>query len=238
MNLLEQTRWNYLYPWGNVINADTDKEICINEKLVTFNPDGTVHFGCSHGTAYGWKTDENSNIIPVTTQWSVGAIIAKDECRTHFGTYSFRFRLPNFRGSWPAIWLIDTTPAPPKGDGMGIPPEIDILEHFRKDGFFSRFQMHHAFHHGPTYANNTISSKNHWKLRPLDVKDIDLTFTWTRAEMTWTVDGKKILTVAGNTLKYPTRPMNLIINAGLGLDWKPNVGKFEDFVVYEADYQP
>ena len=173
-----------------------------------------------------------------TTQWSVGAIIAKDEHRTHFGTYQFVFRLPNFRGSWPAIWLIDLHPAPPKGDGMGMPPETDIFEHFRKDGFLTRFHIAHAFHQGPTYENNTTILKTYWKLLPMDVNDIELVFKWLPSGMTWIVNGKSIMTVSSNTPNYPTRPMNLLMNAGLGLDWKPNVGKFEDFVVKTGTYQP
>ncbi len=238
MNLLEKTRWNFEYPWGSIINPDTGNEICISEKLVKFQPDGSLRFGCAHGACSGWKTDKNGFPTEGKSQWSVGAIISKDEHRTGFGTYHFVFRLPDFRGSWPAIWLIDLHPAPPKGDGMGIPPEVDIFEHFRKDGFLTRFQLTHNFHQGPSYANNTIISKKYWKFLPLDFNDIELTFSWTSAGMNWIVNGKNIMSVPGNTPNYPARPMNLIINAGLGLDWGPKPGKLKDFIVYKATYQP
>ena len=79
-------------------------------------------------------------------------------------------------------------------------------------------------------------SKTYWKLLPLDVSDIDLVFTWLPSGMTWIVNGKVIFTVPSGTPNYPTRPMNLLMNAGLGLDWKPNVGKFDDFVIKKAEY--
>jgi beta-glucanase (GH16 family) len=210
----------------------------MNEKLVSDNPDGSVHFGCSNAACNGWKRDKDWNIVKTIAQWSVGAVVLKDQCRTHFGTYQFIFKTPNFRGSWPAIWLIDLHPAPPKGDGMGMPPEIDIFEHFRKDGFLTRFHITHSFHQGPTYANNTLMTKTYWKLWPLDLKEIELTFIWQPGEMKWIVNGKNVMTVPSGTPNYPTKPMNLLMNAGLGLDWKPNTGKFEDFIIYKATYQP
>jgi beta-glucanase (GH16 family) len=238
MNLLDKTRWDYLFPWGNIIGKDNEPGIYMNEKLVTYNPDGTVHFGCSHESASGWRIDKNGKRVDVRADWSVGAIISKEACRTHYGTYYFKFSLPNFRGSWPAIWMVDLLPSPPEGLGMGIPPETDIFEHFRKDGFLSRFKMTHSFHQGPTYEKNIVISKIFWRLLPLDLKDIELTYTWTSREMTWVVNGKKIMTVTSDAPKYPAQPMNLILNSGLGLDWKPNVERFEDFVVYKAEYQP
>ena len=209
----------------------------MSEMRVAFQPDGSIRFGCRNAPCTGWKTGLDGYPVEAKTNWSVGALVAKEDYRTHFGTYSFRFRLPDFRGSWPAIWMVDLHPDPPRGDGMGMPPEIDIFEHFRKDGFLTRFHMSLSFHQGPTYANNTILTKKFWKLVPLDLKDIDLVFSWTPAEMNWVVNGKKMMTVKADTPKYPLKPMNLIINSGLGLDWKPKTGKFEDFILYKADYQ-
>ncbi|MCX6305440.1 MAG: family 16 glycosylhydrolase [Bacteroidetes bacterium] len=238
MNLLDKTRWDYAYPWGNIVNPDTNNEICITEKLVTYQPDGSVHFGCSNSAGAGWKRDKDWNIVNTSTKWCIGAVIAKEECRSHFGTYHFVFSLPNFRGSWPAIWLIDLHPSPPRGDGMGMPPEIDVFEHFRKDGFLTRFHILHTFHEGPTYVNNKTITKKFWRLLPLDFNDIEMTFTWLPTGMAWAVNGNVVMTVPSGTPNFPLKPMNLLMNGGLGLDWKPNVGKFEDFVIRKAEYFP
>lgn len=238
MNLLEKKYWDYAYPWGTIISPDTDKEVCMTQNLVTYHPDGSVHFGCAKALFTGWKTAPDGKPVEAKTPWGVGAVIAKEIYRTHFGTYKFIFSLPDFRGSWPAIWLIDLHPEPPKGDGMGLPPEIDIFEQFRKDSFLTRFHITHTFHQGPTYTNNIINQKTYWKLWPLDLNKIEISFTWTNKEMVWVVNGKKIMTVPASTPKYPLKPMNLIINSGIGPDWTPKSGKFEDFILYEASYQP
>lgn len=238
MDLLDRQIWDFALPWGNIINPDTEREICIYENLVSRWPDGTFHFGCLKAPRQGWKRDKDWNIVYSMTQWSVGAVVAKEEYRTHFGTYRFVFRLPNFRGSWPAIWLIDLHPAPPKGDGMGMPPEIDIFEQFRKDGFLSRFHMEHAFQQGPTYQQNTVISATYWKFVPLDLSDIELIFTWTPGGISWKVNGKTLLTVPPGTPNYPLKPMNLLMNAGLEPNWRPDTGNFTDFIIRQATYTP
>ena len=73
---------------------------------------------------------------------------------------------------------------------------------------------------------------------PLDLNDIELKFTWLPAGIVLTVNGKQTMTVPSDTPNYPTLPMNLIINAGLGLDWKPVAGNFNDFIVKKAEYDP
>jgi len=235
MNLLDKNTMELFISLGSIINPDTDDEICMNEELVTFNADGTVHLGCSNALCSGWKMDKNGNIINITTQWSVAAMIAKEECRTQFGTFHFVFSLPNFRGSWPAIWLIDLHPAPQK-EMNGCPPEIDIFEHFRKDGFLSRFHITIAFTRGLP-MRIIRSFKTYWKLWPLDFNEIDLyllDFRWNDLDCQWKEDHDCLQRIP----KISNKPMNLIMNSGLGLDWKPKADKIEDFVVHKAEYQP
>jgi beta-glucanase (GH16 family) len=119
---------------------------------------------------------------------------------------------------------------------MGIPPEVDVFEHFRKDGFLTRFHITHSFHQGPTYENNTVVQQKYWRLWPLDLKYIEIEFVWKADGMTWTVNGKKTMQIPGNSPKFPTHPMNLIMNAGLGPDWNPKPEKFDDFIIREASY--
>lgn len=236
MNLLDSNKWTYDLPWGNIINPNTNKELTISSELVKFIKNWQVHFGVSNIPKVGWKRDENWNIIYSKPSWSVGSIIAKDEWRTHFGTYHFLIKLPNFRGSWPAIWLIDLHHE--SIGGMGIPPEIDIFEHFRKDSFLTRFGITSSFHEGPTYENNVVTSKKYWKFFPLDWSVIDIVFKWTPDEMIWIVNGKEIMKKDKRTFNFPLKPMNLIMGAGLGLDWNPKINKFEDFIIYTAEYKP
>lgn len=235
MNLLEPKYWDFELPWGNVINPFTTKEIVISSDLVKFQPD-MIRFGVGQGEFKGYKRGRRWDKIPTTSKWGIGHIIAKNEARTHFGTYIFRFSLPNFRGSWPAIWLIDLVPE--TQGGMGLPPEIDIFEHFRKDKCLSRFHITSTFHQGPTYESNTIRSKVWRNWLPVDLKPIEVEFIWHPTVMSWKVNGKVIMELGSNTPNFPTKPMNLLMGAGLGLDWRPKNFEGREFKLYHATYFP
>lgn len=235
MNLLEQKHWDYELPWGNVINPFTQKEIIIVPELVKFQADA-IRFSVAKGKFNGYKRGRRWDKIPTQSEWGIGHIIAKPEARTHFGTYTFRFTLPNFRGSWPAIWLVDMKPE--VHGGMGMPPEIDIFEHFRKDNFLTRFHITSTFHCGPTYENNSIRQGTYKKWVPLDWRPIEIEFTWHPVIMSWRVNGKLILELHGGTPNFPTKPMNLLIGAGLGLDWRPRGFQGEEFWLHHATFLP
>lgn len=235
MNLLEQKHWDYELPWGNVINPFTTKEIVIVPELVKFQADA-IRFSVANGNFKGYKRGRRWDKILTESQWGIGHIIAKPEARTHFGTYTFRFTLPNFRGSWPAIWLVDLTPE--AHGGMGLPPEIDIFEHFRKDSLLTRFHITHTFHSGPTYEADSIQQKVYRKWVPLDWKPIELVFTWHPTVMSWKVNGKVVMEIGSTIPNFPTKPMNLLIGAGVSLDWAPKNFEGREFWLHYATYLP
>jgi beta-glucanase (GH16 family) len=175
---------------------------------------------------------------PVKTNWALGSIFAKEQYRTHYGIYRFTFTLPHFQGAWPAIWFVDFHNKPPKGDGMGMPPEIDVMEYFRKDGYNSRRHLTCTFHHGDTYEENIYKQATYQQLFPIDNGEINLYFVWTPKSMQWIVNNKLIMTVDSSTRNYPKLPMNLIINNGIGLDWKPVLDNPDQFTVIKAEYYP
>lgn len=238
VNLLEPGRWDHSFPWGNITNPGTGREVMLSADLVNRRSDGAVRLSCKKGSFHGWASGPGGQPAAMTAEWAAGALIAKEDARTWFGAYHFDISLPVFRGAWPALWLIDLHPAPPSGDGMGIPPETDILEHFRKDGFLSRFRTTHSFHTGPGYSSKNVISRNYTRLWPVDSNPMTLLFTWSPTGMAWTVNGRKVMTLGPETPGFPMKPMNLVINAGIGPDWKPNPERFDDFIIRQASYHP
>ena len=238
INFLNEECWQYEMPWGSVINPDlVGKEIAITGKLVNFNKN-YLTFRTKKGNFQAYKRDKNWNVICGTYEWGVGSCIAKNEFRTHFGKYLFKFKLPNYRGSWPAIWLIDLHHE--TNGGMGMPPEIDIMEHFRKDSFLTRFHHTATYHGGFTYENDVEIVKKLrkcWGFWPVDLQEVEIEFLWNEKEMVWIVDGKEKLRIPNTVQKYPLKPMNLIIGTGIGLDWKP-IESDEPFIVTKAEYYP
>jgi beta-glucanase (GH16 family) len=233
MNLLNKDLWDYAFPWGT---STGDLLVNMLSDFVIWNSDGTVNFNVGYKdplhTAYsdlhdksykGWIRDENWNKIDWYTQYAAGQIISKE--KYGFGTYEMNFHLPNFRGSWPAWWMLDIDK---------LPPEIDIFEHFRKDGFLTRFHLTTTYHDGPNYESGDVS-KAKYTIIPVDCNDIKLKMIWTSDKMEFYFNGCKYFTIERSEWPYfPITPMNVIVNSGLGTWFKngvPQPNKFEPFIV-------
>ena len=175
--ILNKQLWDFNFPWGN----SPENYLCNMQSEEVIWLDNEVRFNTRKKVNTGWYRDSNGQVQTRWRDYQCGQIISKQ--KFHFGVYEWVCKLPDFRGSWCALWLININ---------GCPPEIDI-EHFRKDGFLTRFHITHSFHQGPTYANNTLITKTYWKLWPLDMKEIELTFIWQPGEMKWIVNGKNIM---------------------------------------------
>lgn len=233
MNLLKYNLWKYYFPWGNTVNPGTDKQIKIDKYLVEWDNDRVKFFTCQGPYRTCWYMDKAWQRVESYANNAIGHMISTD--LYYYGTYRFRFRLPNSRGAWPAIWMVDTTGA------LGMPPEVDIFEHFRKDGFLSRFHITGTYHFGESYENDRTAFKRIKRcggLLPMDLQDIDMEFHWSENYMKWFFNGKEQMRIIRTTTnKFPDKPMNLIIGAGVGLDWEPD-SPMRPFIVRKIEYSP
>lgn len=232
MNLLKPDLWQYGHPWGN---CPATGLIAYNETLnknVVWNDNGTVSLNITKEDTIGWYMKVPEWVkIELPCQYTGGRLISKEPM--HFGTYTFRFRLPNFRGSWVAIWLYEIFTGK-----MGIPPEIDLIEHFRKDGFLTRFHVTSTFHDKPTdpknYSDQICKTRNYWF--PADWKDTEIRFVWEPDRIMNYIDGRNVLTVLKRDVKcFPMHPMSLQINSGVG-PWNIQDNKLSPFIIEEINY--
>jgi beta-glucanase (GH16 family) len=146
-----------------------------------------------------------------------------------YGVYTLVCKLPNFRGSWPAFWLIDID---------DLPPEVDVFEHFRKDCFLTRFHVTTSYNGGPTYQDNKNISKAIYRLYPYDWGWTAFGLIWLPGSMTFMVNNRTSLIIKpGQFPKYPAGKMNIILGSGIG-NWKPQVNKFKPFVVKSLTFEP
>jgi hypothetical protein len=229
MNLLDKKYWKYSLPWGTTVNPNTDNQIAIWPELITFYPD-RVEFMVKKELTECWKRGSNWEMVGTTAPWAIGHMISLE--RYYFGTYLFKFRLPNFRGSWPAIWMIDTFDV--TQGGIGIPPELDIFEHFRKDKLNTRFGITQTFHGGPTYENNHATQHSWRRWLPVDWFDINMEMTWTKDFIKLKINGREHWNIPSTQYGFPKGPMNLLIGGGIGTDWNPETPK--PFIVKQIEY--
>lgn len=229
MNLLTSSTCDYNFSWGN---TGKDLVCASNPNNVIWHQDGSITFLNKKETILAWYMDDNWNKVDVVRHYTIGTVVSKNPF--YYGTYKLVCQLPNFRGSWPAFWFLDTSLSVEQGgNGMGIPPEIDVFEHFRKKGFWNRFKTTHTYHDKPIekgkYSHMTCKAKR--RLCPVDNRSIEFLFSWSAKEMVWFVDGKYIMTITPNDVsRYPDQPMNIILGSGIG-NWDIDDNKLAPFLV-------
>lgn len=232
MNLLKPEYWKYYHPWGSCPETGL---ISYNEELnhnVKWNDDGTVSLFITKEDTIGWYMKNPEWVkVELPCQYTGGRMISKE--LLHFGTYKFKFRLPNFRGSWIAIWLYEIFTK-----FLGIPPEIDVIEHFRKDCFLTRFHVTSTFHDKPSnpndYSDEICRVRKYWL--PADWFDTEIVFVWEPSRIMNYIDGRNVLTVLKSQVKsFPIYPMSLQINSGVG-PWNIQDNKLNPFIIKEVNY--
>ena len=130
---------------------------------------------------------------------------------TH-GRVEIRAKLPKGKGTWPAIWMLNTTIDEDgaywdnKGYGTTKWPncgEIDILEHWGKNQDY----VSSALHNGSSYGYNVENIGGQYIEKASDSFHI-YTLEWTKDSMIFAVDGKVHLRYNPHRKNSKTWPYN------------------------------
>ena len=208
--LPDSTKWNYDvggHGWGNnELQYYTYKTIAnaraANGKLVI--------------EAIKEKKENNN--------YTSARLITKGKGDWKFGRIEVKAKLPQGRGTWPAIWMLAST-SPLKWPDDG---EIDIMEHV-------------GFH--PGYIHGSIHSKkyNHvigtQKTDTIKVEDCSEKFhvygvEWNKDSVKVSVDAKEYFKFANEHSGYDAWPfdnkMHLLLNIAVGGNWGGQKGVDEN----------
>jgi beta-glucanase (GH16 family) len=143
-------------------------------------------------------------------------------------TYAYvevRAKLPEGRGTWPAIWML---PAENTHGNWPKSGEIDIMEHVGYDPGVIHGTVHtQSFHHligtqkGAQKSVPTYSSEFHV-----------YAINWTAEKVEFFIDGEKyheFVNTGKNTDDWPfDQPFYLLLNLAVGGDWGGKMGVDED----------
>ena len=202
--LPDSKRWTY--ECGYVRNGE--KQYYTNGRIENcFQKDGMLHIVARNDSA---RID--GKICPVTS-----ASLTTSELHNWKYCYvEVRAKLPSFRGSWPAIWMM------PQHSVYGNWPksgEIDIMEHVG----YAPENVHFAAH--CEKFNHAVGiQKNHSEpIANIDSQFHTYALEWTEDRLTWLVDGVEYFTVTkpeGNWESWPyDQPFYLILNLAVGGGW-------------------
>lgn len=232
INLINPDLWLYEAPCGNAFGQDATPAVMKRDNVVWLSD--RVRFYVKNELCLGTTRDKDWNKLIVSAEYSIGHVLSKNQYG--FGTYTLKCRLPNFRGAWPAFWFIDWLHKD-KG-GMGMPPEIDVFEHFRKDRFLTRFKLSCSYHDGPTYEDDHEIVANRWSWTPWDCKVVEFKLVWTATSLEYIVNGKTVLTVYRDSVQhFPHKPMNILFGTGVSdFRGKKALVVADPFEVFEFTY--
>lgn len=154
-------------------------------------------------------------------------LVSKGKYDFKYGKIEFRAKLPNGKGTWPALWMlganIDTVPWPDSG-------EIDVMEHVgnQQNRLFST--LHYPGHSGGNAVGGytmvpTISTEFHV-----------FSAEWTPTSIVFSVDDKPYFTFPN----APNLPFNhnyfIIMNMAMGGNFGGQVDPAVTGATMEVDY--
>lgn len=142
-------------------------------------------------------------------------LVSRGKGDWQYGKIEVRAKIPNGRGTWPAIWMLaSTTPLQWPDDG-----EIDIMEHVGYDP-----GRVHASVHCKKY-NHIIGTQRTAQVMLPDFSEAFHVYsvTWDKTHVEIAVDGKPYFNFANEHTTYEAWPfdnkMHLLLNIAVGGNW-------------------
>ncbi len=173
--------------------------------------------------------------IKAGRQYTSARLHSKDKAEFKYGKVEVRAKLPQGRGTWPAIWMLGKNIQEAGWPACG---EIDIMEHvgYNKDSIFGTIHTT-AYNH----TKGTQKGKGIFISNPYDQFHI-YAIEWTPEKIDFILDGVIYYQVINEHLsgkEWPfDQPFYLIINLAIGGDWGGKYGVDESIFpsVMEVDW--
>jgi len=214
--------------WGGIIQHYTDKE------ANSFLKDGYLNLVAKKETF-----DDQGEI----KQYTAARLNSKFSFT--YGRIEIRAKLPTGKGTWPAIWMLNTNIDEDGAywDNLGLGTtkwpscgEIDILEHWGKNQDYVSSALHNASSYG-----DQVKNVGGQKIDDASGKFHDYSFEWSEEKMIFSVDGVEHFRYQPTIKNADTWPYDsdyyLILNIAIEPDIDPNFVESPMVVDYIRIYQ-
>lgn len=220
---LDSTRWNYelgngcpnVCGWGNneeeIYTQDLANAQVENGKLII-------------------RAVKNNN------QWTSARISTEQKVNFTYGWVEFRAKLPQGKGTWPALWMMSENKTKQGWPHCG---EIDVMEHVGRQPSVVQSALHTTASHGNTVnVASTVVESFHSEFHLYQAH-------WTPEKLDFLVDDKVFYTYRPAVKDKTTWPfdspfyilINLAMGGGLGGAIDPNLSAVQFEIDYVRIYQ-
>ena len=172
-------------------------------------------------------------------EYTSGKIISYPNQLFRFGKIEIEAILPKGVGTWPAIWLLGA--AYEKNIKWPLCGEIDIMEHVGHNPNQIHVSLHSKNRNFKNPEKNELTAISKID-KPMEKKHV-YGITWNHGSITFTIDGKELVTYKDSTGKYEDWPFNedfyLIINNAVGGAWGGPVNDSDlpsEFKIFRVTY--
>ncbi len=207
---LDSEKWNVVIGNGCPSNCGFGN----NEKQFYNDSTGNVRIEDGKLIIQAHKANDERN-------YTSAKLTTKDKGDWYKGYLEIRAKLPQGKGTWPAIWMLPTLSRNMKWPQDG---EIDIMEHV-------------GYNQGMVYGTIHTEAYNHVKgtqksdsifLEDAAEKFYTYAIHWTEDKMDWLIDGNVYQTIEKNNEANAGWPFNdkfhLILNVAVGGNWGGKYG--------------
>lgn len=161
------------------------------------------------------------------SQYTSARIVTKEKGDWLYGKFEFRAKLPEGRGTWPAIWMLSTDW---EYGGWPESGEIDIMEHVG----YAQDTVHGTIH--TKSYNHIIGTQKAGQFVLANASNEFHTygFEWTDSSMVWSIDGEEYFEFKNEKKTFKEWPFDkrfhLILNLAIGGNWGGKYGVDESIV--------
>ncbi len=187
-NQLDTSKWNIGPKWGRINN---EEQAYVPEAIKLSGGKLRIY-------AERIPTPYHGQTMPFRS----GMITTRDKFSQTYGKFEIRCKLPRGNGYWPAMWLLQESPA-------SFQKEIDVMETVGNLPTLASFNFHHLDDNG-----NHKSYYRQWWGPDFTAGHHTYTLEWSRDRLVWFVDG-----VERNRLEnrfVPRQNMYILVNLAVG----------------------
>jgi beta-glucanase (GH16 family) len=214
-NAIDTSTWNTCHWWhdnGCTISSNRELEWYLPQQATV--SDGALHLTADHSSIFASDGRHYSFTSGMVTT-GPPAYTEPSKLAFTYGKVEVRFRLPDGRGLWPAIWML---PASEESE-----PEIDLLEVLGHEPGRLLMRLHTKETESESIGKNYALPKGYsladaWHTIALD---------WSPGKLVFFLDGREVWTLESEHV--PDEPMYLVMNLAVGGDFPGDPDQTTEF---------